>query len=192
MQQWRNLKFSIKLLVSLGYNTVTLCMLKMEAFKFSSQIKINSKWYFRYFDEKLCMFYAALTQFLIYQRCLCWKCTTVSEKLEQWADREEEKAQELSVLKSAMKQQIVHDKLSFEASGLISQDLSHLLHLEYCSSTLQTQENRTRGQDKSRFRDLPSLEKAIAFSLKENNKVVMQKSSMFNKALRSFKWQYPF
>lgn len=33
----------------------------MEAFKFSSQIKINSKWYFRYFDEKLCMFFAALT-----------------------------------------------------------------------------------------------------------------------------------
>lgn len=76
---------------------------------------------------------------------MCWKCTTVSEKLEQWADGEEEKAQELSVLKSAMKQQIVHDKLSFKTSGLIRQDLSHLLHLEYCSGTLQTQENGTRG-----------------------------------------------
>lgn len=84
----------------------------------------------------------------------------------------------------------MHDKLSFKASGLISSDLSHLLPVEYCSRTLQTQENRTGAEDMLRFGDFSSLKKLLDF-LKEDNKAVLQKSSTVNKALSSLKLQYP-
>lgn len=122
---------------------------KVETFnKLSSQIKTESRQSSASDSlmKSSVRFTLPCIQFLMPQRCLCWKCMIVNEKLKQWANGEVEYAQELHVPDSAGQQQIVHDKLSFKTSGLIRSDLSHLLPLEYGSRTLQAQENRTGAE----------------------------------------------